>query len=105
MVAWPNLSPNESSNATWHEADVVRQEVGLAPQVEISPTATWAETWGRILYSDFYRKTYGSMFMRILRNPLDDLAGPDIDPVSLVVPVCRLVDLRELRKRRAVPAN
>src|SRR5690242_6297709 len=82
IVAWPNLAPNETSNATSHKSHIIRQQVGFASQVEINPSATRAGTWARILNSDFDRKTCGSMFRRILRSPFDDFAGPDIDPIS-----------------------
>src|SRR5208282_6620868 len=105
MIPRPNLPFNQSLHTAAHESDIVRQHGGFAHEIEVTTAATQARTRSRIFYCAPDCETPGSALKRPLRSFSNDLAGPDIDPLSLIIPVRRLIDLFELWKRRAIPAH
>src|ERR1035441_5524573 len=102
IIPRPHLPSNQSLDTATHEPDIVRQQAGSASQIEVNTAATWAGTRDRIFYCALDRETFRFTRESLLRGFSNDLAGPNIDPFSLIVPVCCLIDLFKLWKRRAI---
>jgi hypothetical protein len=94
----PNLPSSQPLNTAPHELDIVRQQIGRAFQAEVDTPAEGAGTWRGILYGPLNWEVLRLPFQVPLGSFLNDLARPDEDAVSLIIPLRRLIDLFELWK-------
>src|ERR1700677_4324379 len=102
IIPRPNDPFNQSLDTTKHKPDIVPQRCVVAFQRESNTVAMRAETRDGIFNCALNWQLSLFTPKHLLRSLFNYLAGSYIDPLSLIVPVRRLIDIFKLWKRGAI---